>query len=264
VGDRADRLQLEAGDVRLEVSPADGGRISSLQIGGRELLLTEGFGPIAWGCYPMAPFAGRVREGRFTFGGRSWQLPINWPPHAIHGFVFDRPWRVVDDRTLAIDLAAEWPFRGTVEQRFDLSDDGLVATMELVADAPMPATIGWHPWFRRRLDADGPPVELRFEAESMYVRDAEGIPTGELVAPGPRPWDDCFSGVRPDPMLTWPGALELVIASSCDHWVVYDEPADAVCVEPQTGPPDALNLGPAVVEPERPLVATMEWRWRRL
>jgi aldose 1-epimerase len=65
-------------------------------------------------------------------------------------------------------------------------------------------------------------------------------------------------------MLTWPGALELVIASSCDHWVVYDEPADAVCVEPQTGPPDALNLGPAVVEPERPLVATMEWRWRRL
>jgi len=35
-------------------------------------------------------------------------------------------------------------------------------------------------------------------------------------------------------------------------------------VEPQTGPPDALNIRPVVVEPGRPLTATMEWRWRSL
>lgn len=256
------RLRLQAGEARLEVSPADGGRIASLRIGDREILVTEGMGPVAWGAYPMAPFAGRVRHGAFEFAGRALQLPINWPPHAIHGFVFDRPWTVVDTGTLAIELAEAWPFRGSVVQRFELAPDSLLVTMELTAKEPMPAVIGWHPWFRRRLAPDAPSVELRFEAESMFVRDAEGLPTGELVAPGPRPWDDCFSGVWTDPTLTWPGVLELAIGSSCEYWVVFDEPADALCIEPQTGPPDALNLGPTVVEPGQPLIATMEWRWR--
>ena len=92
---------MRAGDVRLTVDPRQGGRMASLRIGEREVLLTEGWGPIRWGCYPMAPFAGRIRDGRFTFRGRDVQLPLNLPPHAIHGTVFERPWEVVsqaDDR----------------------------------------------------------------------------------------------------------------------------------------------------------------------
>ena len=66
------------------------------------------------------------------------------------------------------------------------------------------------------------------------------------------------------PLLRWPGFLELTIESDCPDWVVYTEPRDAMCVEPQTAPPDALNGEPAIVEPGRPLVAEMTWRWRRL
>ncbi len=229
---------------------------------GREVIKTEGIGPVSWGSFAMAPFAGRVRHGRFDFAGRTWELPRNWPPHAIHGYVLDRPWRVIDETSLAIDLAAPWPFRGSVIQRFALAPDCLHVVLELHAAEPMPASLGWHPWFRRRLADDEPEVELDFSAESMFERDAEGIPTGALVPPSPRPWDDCFSGVWNDPTLRWPG-LELTIASSAGFWVVYDEQPDAVCVEPQTAPPDALNLGPTVVEPGSPLVVTMEWRWRR-
>ena len=32
------------------------------------------------------------------------------------------------------------------------------------------------------------------------------------------------------------------IDASCDHWVVYSEPADSICVEPQSEPPDFVNL----------------------
>jgi aldose 1-epimerase len=46
--------------------------------------------------------------------------------------------------------------------------------------------------------------------------------------------------------------------------VVFTEPEHAVCVEPQTGPPDELNLGPRVVSPASPLVARATWRWERL
>jgi aldose 1-epimerase len=258
------RLRLAAGAAELEVSPADGGRIASFRVAGRELLVTEGAGPVAWGAYPMAPFAGRIRRGTFSFDGRTHRLPINWPPHAIHGVVFDRPWTVVDESTIEIRLAPEWPFRGAVRQRFGLEPERLTVSMELDAAEAMPADIGWHPWFRRQTGPGEPEVELRFAAESMFVRDDEGIPTGELVPPTPRPWDECFTGVWSDPVLVWPGVLELEIGSSCECWVVYDEPADAICVEPQTGPPDSPNLAPRVVEPGRPLVATMEWRWRIL
>ena len=264
VSQRAVPLRLAAGDAELEVRPADGGRIASFRVAGRELLVTEGVGPVAWGVFPMAPFAGRVRHGTFAFGGRVHQLPINWPPHAIHGVVFDRPWNVVDESTIEIRLAPEWPFAGSVRQHFALEPERLSVAMELTAEEAMPADLGWHPWFRRRLGPGEPEVVLQFAADAMFVRDDEGIPTGELAAPTPRPWDECFTGVWTDPSLAWPGAVELAIGSSCDCWVVYDEPADAICVEPQTGPPDSPNLAPRVVEPGRPLVATMEWRWRRL
>jgi aldose 1-epimerase len=257
------RLRLTAGDSTLAVSPHDGGRIASLVVAGRELLARVADEPIFWGSYPMAPYAGRVRDGRFTFAGRDWTLPLGMPPHAIHGVVYNRPWTIVDDATIAIDLADPWPFAGCVIQRFALEPGLMRVTMELHADEPMPASVGWHPWFRRHLDpGTTDDVELRFEPEAMFERDEAGIPTGRLVPPPPRPWDDCFVGVRSDPMLRWPDGFELTVGSSCECWVVFDQHADAICIEPQTAPPDALNQGPTIVEPGTPLIATMEWRWR--
>jgi aldose 1-epimerase len=263
-------IVLDTGSARLEIDPAAGGRVASLIVDGSELLARTGGGPIYWGCYPMAPFPGRIRDGSFEFEGRRVDLPRNLPPHAIHGTVLDRPWSVVDERTLSIDLGPAWPFAGRVTQRFDLESDQLRASLTLEADEPMPGAVGWHPWFPRRLTgstlrpaAPSPPAVLGFDAARMYVRDASGIPTGELVEPTARPWDDCFTGVRSAPTLTWPGVLSLELTSSCDYWVVYDEPADTICVEPQSSPPDFVHIDPVVVMPGQPLTATMSWRWRR-
>lgn len=263
-------LVLEAAHARLEVSPADGGRISSFVVRGSELLRSGGAGDggILWGSFPMVPFAGRIRRGHFRFADRDVQLHLNHPPDAIHGTVHERHWQVDDPTTVSIDLGPAWPFSGRVVQRFALEDDRLDVSLTLLAEEPMPAALGWHPWFRRRLAgtldrpaASSAPVDLHLDAASMYLRDIDGLPTGELVKPPPGPWDDCFTGLRSPPRLTWPGVLELELTSSCDHWVVYDEPPDAVCVEPQTGPPDFVNLAPSTTLPGEPLVATMTWRW---
>lgn len=95
----------------------------------------------------------------------------------------------------------------------------------------------------------------------MYVRGEDGLPTGELTTPGAPPWDDCFTGLRSWPVVRWPDTLALEIRSSCDHWVVYDESDDGVCVEPQTAPPDFPNIAPVTMGPAMPMQATMEWRW---
>jgi aldose 1-epimerase len=265
---RHDLLVRERGNARLEIDPAAGGRLASLVVGGFGLLARTGGDPVAWGCFPTVPYPGRIRDGTFTFEGRRVELPRNLPPHAGHGTVLDRAWTVVDDRTLTVDLGPAWPFAGRVTQQFDLEGDELRVSLTLDADEPMPGAVGWHPWFPRRLTGSAarpappsPPADLRFDAAHMFVRDAAGIPTGETHPPTPRPWDDCFTGVRSAPTLTWPGVLRLELTSSCDYWVVYDEPPDTICLEPQTSPPDFVHLDPVVVRPGRPLSARMTWRW---
>jgi aldose 1-epimerase len=258
-----DPLVLRAGDAVATVRPADGGRLGSVTVGGLELLVTANPDPIQWGSYPMAPWAGRTRRGRFSFREVEHQLPLGMPPHAIHGVVYDRPWQVAGEDEIAIDLDERWPFRGRVTQRFELDEDGLEVVMALVADEPMPAVVGWHPWFRRVLADGDEEVRLRFEPRQMLVRDAEGIPSGERIAPPPGPWDDAFTDVASEPELHWPGRLRLTIASSCPWWVVYSQPTHAVCVEPQSGPPDALNGDAETVLPGAPMVHRMRWSWTR-
>lgn len=254
-------FSLEVGDARVRVDPEAGGRIASIEVAGLELLVPRNDDDLRWGCYPMAPFTGRTRNARFAHRGVEYALPVNFPPHAIHGTTFYRAWRREADAAIDIDLGSEWPFAGRARQVFTLKPDGLVARLEVHAqDEPFPASLGWHPWFRRELGR-GEPAELSFRARSMYERDAEGIPSGRLMAPPEGPFDDCFTDLEEEPVMRWAGALRVKLSSSADHWVVYDEPAHAICVEPCTGPPNSLNGRPTIVAPDEPLAAEFRIEW---
>lgn len=270
-------MRLASGPAALTVDLASGGRIASLTIDGREVLVATGWGPFAWGSFPMVPFAGRLRDGAFSFRDRRHALPLNDPPNAIHGLLAEQEWSPApgDGPTaIACELGPPWPFRGRAVQSFALAGDHLTVDMTLEAAEPQPAVIGWHPWFRRRLgpttspatDPD-PGVEqggavVEIEPGRMYRRGPDGLPTGELVAPGEHPWDDCVIDLARPPVVRWPGALAIEISGTASHWVVYEESPDGVCVEPQTGPPDGLNVEQRVVEPGAPLHLAMTWRWR--
>ena len=261
-------VELAAGTARARIDTDLGGRIASLRAGDLELLVTAGADPLDWGLYPMAPWAGRVRHGCFRFGGREHQLPVNQPPHALHGTVYDQPWKVDHaddtDTVLVTELTDPWPFPGRIVHRIRLADDALDLRLEIWAhDEPFPASCGWHPWFRRHL-ARGAAARVTVDAAAIWQRDPDGIPSGALVAPTPGPWDECFTDLARPAEVTWDGALQLTVETSCMDVVVYDELDHAVCVEPQTGPPDALRLTPVVVEPGLPLVAEATFRWRTL
>lgn len=267
-------MRLVAGDAVLELDPERGGTFARLAVGGLDLLLTPDDDPggTHWGSFVMAPWAGRTRQGRFTFDGVERTLPITAAPHAIHGTVRDRSWQVVDagtdHATLAIDLDVglddRWPFAGRITHAIELHADRLDLRLEAsVADhadgGAMPVSMGWHPWFRRHLDDRAVAIDL--PAAAMLERDAEGIATDQRVPVPPGPWDDCFADITWPVTLTWPGVATVAIGSSCPVVVVYDEPETAVCVEPQTGPPDALNRHPDVARPGAPVIATTTWRW---
>jgi aldose 1-epimerase len=255
---------LRAGDARATVEPLHGGRVGSLIIDGTEVLWTgDRHDPVLWGSYPMVPFAGRIDRGRFTFDDIDAELPINQSPHAIHGMGFDRPWTVTrsspTDVELGIELDDRWPFGGRVTQRIELATTSLRCELTVESDRPMPVVVGWHPWFRR-------PLTYRFGASGFYPRNDDGIPNGDITRPpGRGSWDDCFCDIDQSPSVTVEGAPTITITSSCDHLVVYDMPHHAVCIEPQSGPPNAVNLSgrsaAETVEPGHPLRHWMLWTW---
>ena len=257
-----DLLVLTAGDAEAVVDVESGGRLASLTIAGTNVLWSgaDGAGdpdPLLWGSYPMVPFAGRIRHGKFTFDGTDYQLPPTLGDHAMHGYGYVSPWSRVDDSTIVWEFAKPWPFAGQASQRFTLEPNSLTIEMHLHAFERQPMQMGWHPWFVRNNDAGS--LILSFPAQSMYLRDDDGMP-GEIIATQPGPWDDCFLGLTGSPTLRW-GDLSLTLTSSAGHWVVYDEPTHALCVEPQTGPPNAINTEPMILEADQQTAATFTLAW---
>jgi len=241
---------LTSGPIRVEVDPPAGGRIAQITVDGTPLLVghdAAGGDTLAWGAYPMTPWAGRVRHGRFEFRGATYELPRNHGDHAMHGVGFTTPWALTDLTPTSIGLRLSlpvdetWPFGGSVTQRLDVFTTGLTASMTVTAqDRAFPVSFGWHPWFRK-------PDRLDFAPEAMFRRDDDHITVDELVEVSVGPWDDCF--VNHEPVGMQIGPVHMTMTSDCTHWVVYDEPGHATCVEPQTGPPDAFTIRPDVVEP---------------
>jgi aldose 1-epimerase len=257
-------LELESARASVTIDPERGGRLASLTVDGLPLLFQgDETGPLQWGSYPMIPWAGRVRHGRFSFAGTDHQLPCNLPPHSAHGVAFTSAWEVIDAQTIAVDLGSPWPFGGRVVQRFELTDSDLKITVEVEATEDMPLMVGWHPWFNRYLPGQDGPVEaeLNLGPAMMYELDETAIPTGQLVTPPPGPWDNCFVSLAHPPRVRWADLVSVELTSSCKHWVVYTEPEHALCVEPQSDAPDAFNRHPLVVAAGGVHQEWMRYRW---
>jgi galactose mutarotase-like enzyme len=257
-----DPVEQRVGQASIAIDLAHGCRLSSLEVHGRELLVQDREGPLRWGCYPMAPWVGRTRLGRFEFGGRTYQLPINLGPHAIHGTVFGSEWRPLDPPfVFETDTGPNWPFPGVVRQEIRLSENRLDLRLEISSNGgAMPAACGWHPWFRSVVD--GSRAIQHLKAGHMFVRDQDGISTPDKSEVPDPPWDDCFGDVTWPVLINWPDSLTLAIGSDLPFVVVYNEEPDAFCVEPQSAPPNSLNNHPYIVEPGRPLVANAHIAWQ--
>ena len=111
-----------------------GAAVRELTHDGRPLVV--GFGaqeamPNFRGAF-VAPWPNRIEDGRYTFDGADYELPINEPERgtALHGLVFDVPWSLVEHTGSSVTLAcviepvAAYPFEVALEVRFSVSGEG--------------------------------------------------------------------------------------------------------------------------------------------
>lgn len=233
-------VELNAGRAAVVLDLDDGGRMTSLVVNGHELLFHAGDEPTMHGSFVMAPFAGRVRRGSFTHRDTEVSLPTNLGRHAAHGLALDRPWTLLeqDESSALLSCAFDerWPFGGRVVQYVRIEPERLVQKVAVEADQrSFPASVGWHPWFARRLRHSAP-AQVMLAAGAMLRRDSDYIATRQRVQVPEGPWDDCFVDVDWPISISWPGAMRLDVSADTKYAVVFDEGEVAVCIEPQTAP----------------------------
>ena len=102
----------------------------------RERPLVVGFGadepmPNFRGAF-VAPWPNRIEDGRYTFDGVAYEVPVNEPERgtALHGLVYDLPWTLVEHTpssltlSVVIEPSEGYPFELGIEARFSVSAAG--------------------------------------------------------------------------------------------------------------------------------------------
>jgi aldose 1-epimerase len=258
-------ISLAAGDWEAEVRPQAGGSMAALRYRGVDVLspMPEGtLDPLQAACFPLVPYCNRIASGRFEWAGEEVQLPPNFLPerHSLHGLSWQRPWSVesqVETKCVLVDDydgKGAWPWAYRAQQRIRLGPRGCAMTLVLInrSDGPMPAGLGIHPYFRR-----GSEASIRFASDHVLLVSSETLPTGVTALPShfgefaggdllpTETVDHCFA--------YWQGAAEIsddlgtirLTADGAPHLHLY-APADgsALCLEPVSHTPDALNQAP--------------------
>ena len=238
--------------------------------------------PAGNGTPILFPFPNRIRAGKFTFEGKTYQLPATNGPNAIHGFAMAAPWDVLEHK--ATDQAAYivgryliskhspesrslWPTDALLQVSYSLAGSRLSMTVTVSNPTAenLPYGFGLHPYFRLPFPPGGDPAKTQIilPASSYWVLE-DFLPTGEI---GPVDARLDFrqgqprTGLKLDDVLTGlqyhekrgqarlidtekKAEFRLTFDDGIRELVVYTPPQkpDVFAVEPYTQATDAINL----------------------
>lgn len=151
-------ISITAGGYELVLAPELGGSVACLTHDGRPVLRGSAApaSPLECGSFPLVPYCNRIRDGRFTFRGRTVEIAPNMAgdPSPLHGDGWLAPWSLEAHSASGATLLyrhgpGEWPWAYEARQVFRLGEGGLEAEISCtnVGDEAMPCGLGFHPYF---------------------------------------------------------------------------------------------------------------------
>lgn len=233
----------------------------------------------------MFPFAGRIKDGKYTFEGRDYTISHDGAhgPNAIHGFVFTRRWRVTDYAANRVagefqgsidapETLDQWPSDYRIQVAYTVSESTLTThiTISNPGKGVLPFTFGLHPYFRVPLGkGDAEQTSVTVPAGEYWVL-SETLPTGERLPVNES--RDLRSGklypeITVDDVLTGLTASDGKIVATVedrasgvrlvetfpDHYrycIVYTPVnREAIAIEPYTGAPDPFRAPSLGLDP---------------
>lgn len=274
-----------------------GATVRVYSVDGRDVLEPFGVEEICDGAHgaPLIPWPNRLADGRYTWDGKAYQLPLSEPATrtAIHGLLRWRPWRVARRGPDQVVMAARlhpmtgYPFCLDVEVEYAVSAEGLSVTTTATnqAGTALPFGAGQHPYLSPgsgSIDA----CTLELDAALRIDTDERQLPRATVPVQGteqdlraPRRLnglviDHAFTDLGRDPQGRAWTRLGAPDRTSAELWVdetyryveIFTgdtlEPhrrRTALGVEPMTCPPNALGTGTDVLRIEPGGSVTLRW-----
>lgn len=282
------RLTDRATHIEVSIAPSIGNIAYEMKVNGKNVLSFPFSGPAEWkakltpsGVPFLAPWANRLDEDAFWYGGRRYALnpglqnlrrdQNNKPIHGV--LYFSSAWTIVsvtaDDRSARAvsrldfwkhpDMMAQFPFAHTITMTHTLSGGTLEVETSITnkSSSPMPVGIGYHPFFRLH---DSPRSEwaVHIAARQQVVLNDQMLPTGErkpttFADPQPlanRQLDDVLTDLIRDTdgravfrVRGKTEAIQVAFGPKYRVAVVFTPPGrEAICIEPMAAITNAFNL----------------------
>jgi aldose 1-epimerase len=248
-------------------SVLDGYAIDEMSTGGRGQVLM--------------PWPNRLQDGRYEFGGRTHQVPLNEleRSNAIHGLVRWMSWTRAHDGPQRVLVSHElnpqpgYPFTLALQIEYGLSERGLRVTTRAtnVGADPCPFGAGAHPYVSVGTETVDD-VLLRIPAATVLHSDDRALPVGSGPVQGTdldfraerrigaARLDHCFTDLERDELAIAQVELRDGADRSLRVWVdesypyvmvftgdLPDVARRGLAVEPMSCPPNAFSSGEGVV-----------------
>ncbi|MDB4947195.1 MAG: Aldose 1-epimerase [Labilithrix sp.] len=253
-------VTLTTSDARVVIAPARGGMVTRFDVGGAgvrpvlyldEATLNDPTQNVRGGIPVLFPSPGPLTGDRFTRDGKSGAMKK-------HGIARIEEFTVVstESNTATLELASNartreaYPYDFLLRIRYSLY--GASLTVETTVkntgtDGLLPFSLGFHPYFQV---ADGKKAQARIATDATRAFDNVGKKEVDVTSPldlTPKEVDLHLFDHRPhEAALEREPGDRIVVAADTDfpRWVVWTLGGkDFVCLEPWTGPADALNTG---------------------
>ena len=218
----------------------------------------------------LAPFSNMPADGKFIFKGQTYQLNHNGDGNgSIQGDSNRHRWLVGEESTDYLVCYFDssqvtdfnFPFPVAFEVHYSLLGEMLKVFLAVsnTGDKPIPAGLGIHPYFKRKVFDDGEPAFIQFSVKGMYPEQGghmqklpQDFDFSDLAPLSKANLDTCFGG--------WDGRAKILYPKTgvelrydCDaiynHLVLHnsvDEPY--FCMEPVSLANNAFNLAESGLE----------------
>lgn len=251
---------IEDGESNAEIS-ARGAYVKSLIMGGKEILKPSEDGEETHGGMAiLLPYANRVRNARYLWEGKEYNLPKNNGEHSIHGITRELEWNLGKMRknkgmcTLNLS-SSSYPTDLFLKVIFEISRTAFKTSIEAENKGPRtaPFMAGMHPYFNF---TDSWTIEslqnlLRLNYESGYFPDGSMTPVKPMTL-------SSTSGISFDntyltnstPTLAGGDRKIRIETTNMPYLVLYNGKYAgkiSVAAEPMSAAPDSYNNGLGLV-----------------
>ena len=246
------RIKISSADTKAIVLPDFGGVISSLSVGGTEVLRMNekdlGIANCLAGGIPVLfPFCSKTKDDTYYIENKKYSMPM-------HGFVKDMPFSVESKSEDAVTvytlpneiIKQEWyPFDFILHIEYKVTPGCLDITAKIDNNSQqsMPFYIGWHTYFKTSSKKDTK-FTFDFSEFTSYLDGEKGKVEGDTLDLS-LPLDHVFTGI---------GKNQMTLENPVDGYSAVTEVNDmhevltvctafddCACIEPWTAVPDAIN-----------------------